>query len=235
MDGILLIDKPAGITSCGALRVLQRRFGVKKMGHAGTLDPLATGLLIVGVGKATKQFEQFLKLSKVYETDILLGVATDTGDLAGRVLDSRDSSYLSEKSIQKAVASCVGELLLPVPLYSATKINGKALYKHAYKGNPHNISPPVRLMKIHSAHLVAVRIEQAHSIVTIRFDVASGTYIRSVAEELGKLLDLPATVSKLRRISIGQYSIEDAIPLYEATPAHIRPIVEMTELSSKKV
>ena len=155
-EGILLIDKPKGITSFDVIRRLRLITGKKKFGHAGTLDPLASGLLIIGVGAATKKLQGFLKLSKVYEAEVLLGRRTDTGDIEGKTIDElRIKNYeLREEEIQKTLKGMMGRLELPVPRYSAIKRGGEALYKKARRGE--HFTPPVKPMEVTNCELLAV-------------------------------------------------------------------------------
>ena len=205
---ILLVDKPKGITSFDVIRRLRRELGVRKMGHAGTLDPLASGLLIVAIGDATKKLDQFLKLPKAYRADILLGKKTTTGDLEGEIIEQSDVPTLDQDTVSKIVKDFAGEHLLPVPLYSAVKVDGKSLYKYAREGKtPPRI--PEKKMEVIGVKLLDYN-EKKH-IVTLRLSVSSGTYIRSLAEEFGRRLDLPAVLADLQRISIGDYSLESSL------------------------
>jgi tRNA pseudouridine55 synthase len=201
---ILFIDKPKGITSFDVIRRLRRKLGIRKMGHAGTLDPNASGLLLVGVGKGTKELAKLIGLPKTYVAEILLGVKTDTGDTDGKILETKEVPSVAREEIERVLSTLVGIVKLPVPMFSAIKQNGQPLYKKAYKG--HTVTPPVKEMKVHRAVLVDVRLP----IVTVSFDVGSGTYIRSLAEEFGQRLGTVATVQNLRRTRIGDYGIEDA-------------------------
>lgn len=213
---LLLIDKPKGITSFDVIRRLRRELGVKKighgrkpkLGHAGTLDPLASGLMIIGVGSGTKKLEQYIKLPKTYEAEIIIGERRSTGDMEGEILEEREVSVLARADVENALASMVGMLDLPVPVYSAIKQDGKPLYKKARAGK--EIEPPIKQMKVHDAtlHKLERRANRAHLFVT--FDVGSGTYIRSLAEELGRRLGYPATLGNLRRTKIGEFDIKDA-------------------------
>lgn len=196
-------------------------------GHAGTLDPMASGLLIVGVGEGTKKLDVYLKLPKIYEAEILLGVRTDTGDITGNVLEEREVAEIDPERIRDALGSMVGTLELPVPAYSAVKQKGEPLYKKARRGE--RVKPPVKPMQIISANLYDIRLRQParawragggsgghvskdveHVVVKVRFEVGSGTYIRSLAEELGRRLGYPATLKALRRTKIGEFDIKDA-------------------------
>ncbi len=218
-DTLIFLDKPAGITSAKAVARVKRALGVRKAGHAGTLDPLATGLLIIGINEGTKKLSEYLKLPKTYEAEILLGLRTATGDLEGKVLEEKPVGEIAESAVQEALAGMVGTLELPVSPYSALKRGGEPLYKKARRGE--EVEPVIRNMEIRSAEFLGIS-ETHHSsflqkarmmpgvIVRTRFDVGSGTYIRSLAEELGRRLGYPATLAGLRRTRIGEFRIEDA-------------------------
>ncbi|MEK7170186.1 MAG: tRNA pseudouridine(55) synthase TruB [Patescibacteria group bacterium] len=229
-NSILLIDKPPGITSFDCIRILRRKLGIRKMGHAGTLDPMATGLMIIGVGEGTKKLHEFLKLPKTYEVEILLGVKTDTGDVTGRELPissdqfpNNDSIFkISHEKVNKTLQGMVGKLELPVPAYSAIKQGGEALYKKARRGE--FVDVPVKTMEINSVEFLEVEpqvgkevqpVENHRLIGKARFTVTSGTYIRSLAEEFGRRLGVPATLAGLRRTRIGEFKVESAEPLIQ--------------------
>jgi tRNA pseudouridine55 synthase len=203
-DGIILIDKPTGMTSFDVIRVLRARLGVRKMGHAGTLDPLATGLLIVGVGSATRELTPLVGLPKVYEAEILLGTRTDTSDVDGEVVEVVPVPALTAHDVESVLESMVGELDLPVSLYSAIKKSGKPLYKYARSGE--SVEIPIRKMVVREARYISYE----NPVVRAVFDVSSGTYVRSLAEELGRRLGTVGTIQNLRRLSIGEYKVEDA-------------------------
>lgn len=205
---ILLIDKPSGITSYDAIRVLKRRFRGVKIGHAGTLDPNATGLMIIGLGAGTKKLTEFLKLPKSYEAGILFGVQTDTGDKDGKIIREIDASSLTEEILNEALKKIIGTHSFAVPKYSAIKVEGKRLYARARKGE--DFIPPLKEMTTYAAKIKEIKRIGKHALADVSFDVGSGTYIRSLAEEIGKLLDFPATLETLRRTRIGDFSIEDA-------------------------
>ena len=203
-EDILLVDKPTGMTSFDVIRVLRKKIGVWKMGHAGTLDPLATGLLLIGVGDATKTLTGLVGLPKIYEAEILLGTRTDTGDIDGAVLETVSVPVFTTDEIKKALDSMVGELDLPVSLYSAIKKGGRPLYKYARSGE--NVEVPMRKMVVRSVRFVAYE----NNVVRAVFDVSSGTYVRSLAEELARRLGTIGTIQNLRRLSVGEYKVENA-------------------------
>ena len=211
LENILLINKPKGITSFDVIRILRRKLGIRKIGHAGTLDPIATGLMIVGVGDGTKKLKDFISLPKSYEAEIILGIKTSTGDLDGNIIkeDCADlSAGLKSETIKKTVEGMAGNIILPVSAYSAMKQGGESLYKKARRGD--KLIIPKREMEIFKAELVDVISGNTFVTIKTRFDVGSGTYIRSIAEEIGKRLGTYASVKELRRVRVGDYNLEDA-------------------------
>jgi len=207
-DKILLIDKPKGITSFDVIRKLRKKLGIKKMGHAGTLDPLATGLLIIGIEKGTKKLNQFLKLPKVYEVEVLLGKKTTTSDQEGETLEEKPVHDLPPDRIEKILESIQGKITLPVPVYSAIKKKGKPLYKMARRGE--KVEVPEKEMEIVWVRLKDHYREGDGYILKLEMEVGSGTYVRSIAEEIGRRLGYPAMVWELRRTRIGEFKIEDS-------------------------
>ena len=207
-ENIILIDKPKGISSFDVIRILRKKFGVRKMGHAGTLDPLASGLMIVGVGEATKKLAELIKLPKVYDAEILLGKKTATGDLEGEVLEEKKVGDFDEEKIRKILDEMIGKLKLPVPAYSAVKVGGQPLYKKARRGE--KVAPPEKEMEIFWIKFSGCFQEGDYRVLKFEMEVKSGTYIRSVAEEIGRRLGLPATVKELRRTKIGDFELKNA-------------------------
>lgn len=207
-ENIILIDKPKGITSFDVIRILRKEMGIKKMGHAGTLDPRATGLMIVGINDGTKKMQEFLKLDKSYDADILLGTSTDTGDLDGEITEVREIYDVEEDYVRSAVENFFGVYELPVPKYSAIKRSGKPLYKYARAGE--EIEVPVKPMQIYKSKFVSLEEVEEGYLLRVKFDVASGVYIRSLVEHLGKFLDVPATLADLRRTKIGEFDLKSA-------------------------
>lgn len=206
---ILLAHKPSGWTSFDLVRKLRSTLGVKKVGHAGTLDPLARGLMIIGIGSGTKKMASYTKLAKVYLADIYIGKSTTTLDLEGETLKEVPVNHLSAKEISEAVSGLKGEHHIQVPRYSAIKVQGKPLYWYARN----NIEPPympTKEMKVKKVQLLDSFASNNAYIIKIRIDVSSGTYIRSLAEELGKNLGYPAFLQGLYRYTIGDYCDKDA-------------------------
>jgi tRNA pseudouridine55 synthase len=207
---ILLIDKPCGITSFDVIRRLRKVIHIKKMGHAGTLDPLASGLMIIGVGKGTKQLASLIKLDKEYIAEIRVGEKRTTGDLEGEITEECVVTALDEVRVQEVLATLLGTQYLPVSAYSAIKRDGVPLYKKARAAEKRGETLeelPMRTMQVHAVELLNSTCGENRCVVTVRFLVGSGTYIRSLAEAFGKRLGYPATLQNLRRTKVGAFDI----------------------------
>ena len=214
MDDILLIDKPKDITSFGVVarvrRVLSEREGKKvKVGHTGTLDPFATGLLILLVGKATKRSNEFLKLDKEYIAEIKLGETSTTGDPEGEVQKSYSGEAPDFEEVKKVVQSFTGEIWQKVPAFSAVKVNGRRAYEMARKGM--EVETPTRKVTIYKIEI----LEYDYPKLVIRTEVSSGTYIRTLGEDIGVKLGTGAYLTALRRTKIDRYKVEEAVSLEE--------------------
>lgn len=207
-DSVLLIDKPAGITSFGVVarvrRQLSQQLGKKaKVGHTGTLDPFATGLMIIVTGKECRNAGNYSKLDKVYEATIRLGQTSSTGDPEGEITDVSDAQP-SVEEVRSVLAQLVGEITQRPPMYSAIKINGQRAYKLARKGEV--VEVPERQVTIFSLDL----IDYTYPELRIRVHVSSGTYIRTLAEDIGKALGTGAYCIQLRRTRIAEWSVGNA-------------------------
>jgi len=210
-NGIILIDKPAGMTSFGVVarirRVLSERAGKKvKVGHTGTLDPFATGLMILVTGTECKKAGEYSKLDKVYEATIRLGQVSTTGDPEGEISTISDG-HPTKEEVEAVLASFVGEIQQRPPIYSAIKVDGQRAYKLARAGK--EVEIPLRSVTIHSLEL----IDYTYPELNIRTHVSSGTYIRTLAQDIGEKLGVGAYCTDLRRISINQWNISEAILL----------------------
>lgn len=213
LNDILLIDKPIGLTSFGVVarirRVLSKEAGKKiKVGHSGTLDPFASGLMILLVGQACKRAADYSKLDKIYEATICLGKASTTGDTEGDITDI-SSRIPEQKEIIKVFKEFVGQVYQVPPIYSAIKINGERAYKLARKGQV--IEIPKRLVNIYNLELV----DYSYPYLKIVTHVSSGTYIRSLAEDIGHQLGVGAYCSQLRRTKVGEWSVGQAKTLLD--------------------
>jgi tRNA pseudouridine55 synthase len=210
-ETLLLVDKPAGITSFDVIRILRRKLGIRKMGHSGTLDPFATGLLLIGINSGTKDLASLLKLDKTYTAMILLGVQTDTGDSTGKKLVEQSSDHITQGQIAIALEQLRGAHFYAVPKYSAIKVAGKKLYELARAGI--DFETPIKEMTVYDCALQSVTTIKDKIVLVVNFHVASGTYIRTLGEQLGTVLGVPATLTELRRTSIGEYSVVGAMPV----------------------
>ena len=235
---IILVDKPAGISSFGVVAkvrgYLKNEFGHKiKVGHTGTLDPFATGLLILLTGKNTKKSNEFLKLDKIYEATLKLGFISSTGDPEGQiqtflvedisepgkarirafspVATGENDPCPKLSNVEFALSSFIGTITQTPPRFSAIKINGERAYKLAIKGQYFEI--PSRKVEIYSINILNYNYPE----LKIRVHCSSGTYIRTLAEDIGKKLNTGAYLTELRRIKIGDYDIKDALPLSHFT------------------
>jgi tRNA pseudouridine55 synthase len=205
MDGILLLDKPIGPTSNHVLKSVRRWAGTRKVGHTGTLDPLASGLLPVVIGRATR-LAPFLTLEpKRYEATVQFGATTETGDAQGRVLVEGDSGVAAPPGWSEVIARHIGVLELSVPLYAAVKVDGRPLYKYARAG--HDVELPVRSMRV----LDIESDTTAWPTVRLNVTCGTGTYIRSLAESLGRACGCGAHVTALRRTQVGPWNVRDAV------------------------
>ena len=225
MENILLIDKPKGVTSYDVIRRLKNKYpSGTKIGHAGTLDPNATGLMIIGVGVGTKKLHSYLGQNKTYEAEILLGIQTDSGDITGAIVNKENVAEIDEKKLEQILEELVGPIRLPVSKFSAKKIGGKRSYKLARTG----VDTPTILqdMDILSATLQNHHTENDFYILNIVFEVSSGTYIRSIVEEIGKQLDIPATLKNLKRTHVGDFDVKKC-----CVPARTRTWIERIEAS----
>ncbi len=207
--GLLLLDKPAGMSSHTAINRAVRALSMKKAGHAGTLDPMATGLMLVGIGRATRLLEHLVGCSKTYDATVKLGVSTDTLDREGEVLGEHDASGVSRAEVERVLSTLSGELEQVPPSHSAIKIGGVPLYKRARRGEA--VEAPPRRVTVHSIELV----EFTPPFVRLIIDCSSGTYIRSIARDMGDALGVGAALWELRRTRCGQFDVEQAVTLDE--------------------
>lgn len=218
IDGFLLIDKPQGITSHDVVDIARRKFNIKRVGHAGSLDPLATGLLIILVGKATSQFNRYMNFDKEYNATLRLGASTDSGDSQGKVITSNVSyAHISETRVLEVFKGLEGKIENVPPMISALKHKGRPLYELARQGITVERKPrPVEIYRLSLSK---------YSPPDIEFEVkcSKGTYIRSLAEEIARRLDCIGHISQIRRISIGPYNVSEAKKIDNFDADDIRP------------
>jgi len=230
LDGAVLVDKPAGPTSHDVVDALRRHFNVRKVGHCGTLDPNADGLLIIVLGRATKLSEKLMSADKVYAGAVRFGQSTNTYDADGTLTAELPVPPLTIEQLNAAARGFVGDLLQTPPMVSAAKVGGVPLYKLARKGVEVERKP--RLVHIYDFRFVSYQ----EPVATFRITCTKGTYVRSVAHDLGQQLGCGAHLASLRRLQIGHFSVDGALPLsrmLELTPAqleqHVIPFLKLSE------
>lgn len=217
LDGILVLDKPGGMSSNACLQLVKRLFEAEKAGHTGSLDPLATGVLPLCFGEATKISQFLLDSDKRYRTTIKLGVRTDTADAEGSVIDERSATHVTEGAVRKAMLAFVGDIEQTPPMYSALKHQGQPLYKLARAGK--EVEREARPVTIHSLDLLGFDAEALTADLEIF--CTKGTYVRTIAEDLGEALGCGAHVTALRRLQAGAF-----------VEAHCVTIDELTQLKA---
>lgn len=209
MDGVFIIDKPKGITSRDVVNKVIKKLNIRKVGHTGTLDPIATGVLVVCVGSATKLVEDLTCDDKEYIATVTLGIDTDTLDIEGNILNNIDCIKTKEE-IEEILKSFIGTYNQEVPAFSAVKINGKKLYEYAREGI--DIELPKRDVKIKSIKLIGdIKHENNKTIFSFKCSVSKGTYIRSLIRDIALKLNTVGIMTSLRRIRQGKFKIENAI------------------------
>lgn len=212
MNGVVVIDKPGGITSFDVVAAVRRALGERRVGHTGTLDPMATGVLPVCVGEATKLVPFLVGGEKEYEAEVRLGVTTDSLDATGTVTSETNAAYVSRADVERALACFVGTLQQRPPMHSALRVGGQRLYELARRGVEVERAP--RTVVVHAAELLAFDAPAAR----IRVRCGKGTYVRSLAADLGDALGVGAHLAALRRTRVGPFAIADAVPLDTVSP-----------------
>jgi len=225
MNGIVIIDKPQGWTSQDVTARLRRVFNTRRIGHGGTLDPMATGVLPVFVGRATRGVEFFEHAEKVYETVLRPGITTDTEDITGTVLIEQDA-FVTASQLEEVLAQFRGEIMQVPPMYSALKVDGQKLYDLARKGK--SVERQSRPVTIHELTLLGMEADGIH----LRVHCSKGTYIRTLCKDIGEKLGCGGCMAALRRLSAGEYTQAEAVPLMELlesqTPeVYLRPVDSM--------
>ena len=241
MNGIVIIDKPEGWTSQDVVSKLRGVLHTKRIGHGGTLDPMATGVLPVFVGRATRAVEFFEHAEKTYETVLRLGITTDTEDISGTVLTEQDA-FVTGQQLEKVLEQFRGEIMQVPPMYSALKINGQKLVDLARKGKTVERQP--RPVTIHELTMLSMEADGIH----LRVRCSKGTYIRTLCKDIGEALGCGGCMASLRRVSAGSYTIGEAVPLTELVEAAdpesylrnvdtmfvVYPAVKLTEKQEKR-
>ena len=209
MDGVLVVNKPQGWTSHDVVDFIRKRFGLKKVGHAGTLDPMATGVLVILIGKHTKSSNFFLSADKEYDATLMLGATSDTGDAWGRIEKLGNPGAPGKKEIEETFNKFLGAIEQVPPAYSAVKFKGKKLYEFARKGI--EIKLPPRKVVIKELKIYKIDGQEVSFSVTC----SKGTYIRQLCMDIGKELGCGAYLSRLRRTRSGEFTVKEATTLEE--------------------
>ncbi len=209
MDGILVVDKPQGLTSHDVVDFMRRRFKLKKAGHAGTLDPMATGVLVMLVGSLTKSSDSLMSDDKEYEATLVLGATSDTGDAWGKITSSPETINLTREKIEEAFKKFIGDIEQLPPMHSAVKFKGRKLYQFARKG----IDVPRHPRKVSIKRLEILDIK--FPSVSFKVVCSKGTYIRQLSADIGEALSCGAYLTSLRRTRSGRFSIDGALAMDE--------------------
>lgn len=228
MDGILLLNKPKGLTSHDCVFKIRKLLKIKKVGHTGTLDPDVTGVLPICIGRATKIVEYITGADKVYEGEVTIGFSTTTEDASGEIVEKDSSNKVITRSeIEAVFRSLTGEIIQTPPMYSAVKVNGTRLYEYARKGI--HIERPSRSVLIKELVLLSEHEQYEGEIITFKFRVScsKGTYVRTLAVMIGELLGYPAHMSGLVRVATGSYTLSQCVSFSE-----IEEMVENNKLST---
>jgi tRNA pseudouridine55 synthase len=216
VSGILNVDKPDGWTSHRVVSFVRRGSGVAKVGHAGTLDPTATGVLLVCLGRAVRVSQYLMDLPKTYRAEVALGSATDTYDASGQPTFQADASAVGEAEVRRALSAFVGEIQQAPPAYSAVKRQGRPAYAYARSGHALALAP--RPVVVHRIDLLAYR----PPLLSLELECGKGMYVRSLAHDLGQQLGCGAHLHSLTRLQVGPFTLEDAHPLAELESAFER-------------
>ena len=210
LDGIIIVNKEQGYTSNDVVQIVKKIFN-EKVGHTGTLDPMATGVLPVLVGKGTLLSKYLINHDKIYVATLKLGIKTDTGDITGNIIEEKDvnDKCLQKENIQKVIEEIKGEQKQIPPMYSAIKVNGKKLYEYARKGLTIDIQP--RMINIYNTELLNIDIENKE--IQFRVECSKGTYIRTLCEKIAEIIGTIGTMSSLYREKVGDFEISQAIKI----------------------
>ena len=203
MNGVIVVDKAKGNTSFDEIRKIRKEYNIKKVGHTGTLDPMATGVLTILIGEATKLSDYLMNHNKEYIATLTLGEKRDTGDSEGKVIQTKKIPLFSEKSVKEILKSFEGEISQIPPKYSAIKINGKKLYEYARSGEEIEIKP--RKVNIFEINLMEIK----ENNITFKVHCSKGTYIRTLCEDIAERLGTVGYMSSLRRIRVGNFTLDD--------------------------
>ena len=224
-SGLVVVDKPGGITSHGVVARARRALGTRKIGHAGTLDPMATGVLVLGVGRATRLLGHLVLTEKTYTATVRLGASTSTDDAEGEVLEQAGADGVGEDAVRTAMASYVGDIVQVPSAVSAIKVDGQRAYARVRAGE--EVTLAGRPVTVHAFDLLAVRREGPFLDLDVRVRCSSGTYVRALARDLGVDLGSGGHLTALRREAVGALTLEQATALDDLDPQALLPLEEV--------
>ena len=227
MDGIILVNKPKGITSRDVVNEIVKKFNTRRVGHTGTLDPIATGLMIICINKGCKLVPLLTNHDKTYIATVKLGIKTDTYDVTGKVIEENNNYNLSKEDLISTLNSFIGSYMQEVPIYSSIKVNGKKLYEYARSNIP--VELPEHLVNIYSIEL----LDYNGDTFSFKVSVSKGTYIRSLINDIGNKLSIPMAMQDLNRITVGDFNIDKSKSLEDINESDIIPIKDIFNM--KKV
>jgi tRNA pseudouridine55 synthase len=216
-DGIVIVNKPAGYTSHDVVAVVRKKLNMRKVGHAGTLDPIATGVLVILVGRATGLFERFMRFEKEYTATLRLGSRTNSGDISGTVVEEKEFSHITLEMARRVFASYQGEIMQTPPMFSAVKHKGKRLYQLALKGT--QVQRQARKVVISDIRVTDFKLPE----IVFYMRCSKGTYVRQLAEDVARDLGSVAHITQLQRQSVGPYTLQQSVSLDEVEESKILP------------
>lgn len=215
-EGLLIIDKPSGVTSHDVVDIVRKKLRMKRVGHSGTLDPVATGVLVLLIGKATKLFSKFVHFDKEYEATLMLGTVTSTGDSQGKVVVQKDATHITPDQVRRVFEQFLGERQQVPPMVSAIKHKGERLYELARRGI--EVDRKARPITIYRLSITRIQLPEIDFVVKC----SKGTYIRRLGEEIGEVLGVGGFISRIRRVSLGPFMINDAVKIEDIHESRIR-------------
>ena len=238
MNGVILINKEKGCTSREVVNAVSKTLNTKKVGHFGTLDPLAEGLLILGIGSYTKIGNYLKDDTKEYIAEVLIGTSTDTYDITGNILKKEENYNLNKKTLEETLSSFKGKYLQEVPIYSAVKVGGRKLYDYARKGE--KVSLPKKEVEIFDIKLLNTYKKEEKNYFKFKVSVSKGTYIRSLINDLSKKINIPLCMSNLTRTKQDKFLLKDAYNISDIENGNyklinIREIIELEEKEIDKI
>ena len=215
-EGIIVVDKPDGMTSHDVVACVRKKFNMRRVGHAGTLDPLATGVLVLLLGKATKLFSKFVSFDKAYQATLILGRQTTSADTQGDIIEEQPYDHITREQVESMFKEFTGDIEQVPPMVSAVKYKGRKLYQLARKGIQVEREPrKIRISRLQMEHF---------DPPDVRFylECSKGTYVRQLAVDVGRRLGCGACISQIRRTKVGAFDIDDAVSLEDLNESHIR-------------